>query len=720
METLKILIYGDIDINIIDGSSIWITSIINVLSINSNIKIDYLLKKTIRNNTVINSIYDIQKIYIIDPFSKFNIKGNKLTPNQASKCIELLDNKNKYDCIIVRGIDICREICKKEALRKKIISYVIPEKNNKTATSISNQEKEKLIYIYNNSKYIFSQTEESKELFKKVLNINSDEKFILLPPMIPEVNKEELKFKNKKNRLIYSGKFSEKWNSYRILKACQKIIENDASISLTVICNKFHKDIEDKEDEILDILENGENINWIPGVSRTEVFDIMKEHDIGIAWRSEEIDNDNSVELSTKVLEYASLGIPVILKRTKLHENLFGKDYPLFIEDDENDFINKINLALYDNEIYIKCSYRVYNSVKKYAFKEVYKSIHLKLWSLKKDKINLVFAGHDMKFIDKFIEYCKNSNKYSIRIDQWQGHNKHDMEYSKECLEWADIIFCEWGLGNAKWYSNNKREYQKLIVRIHKQEIRTDYFKAYNVNNIDYVICITPYMFEEISKIMNIPREKIRMVFNYIDCNYFNKTKITGCEYNLGIVGICPKIKRLDLAVDILEKLCEKDSRYKLYIKGKQPKEYTWLWKNEDERIYYENLLDRISQSKYKDNIIFDGFGSDLDEWYRKIGFLLSTSDLEGSHVSVAEGMASGCVPIIFNWNGADTIYQNDYICNNENKAIELIDKNRNSIGSENLKNYSKVNFDINKVFNEIENLMIFTESQGDIYAKWN
>src|ERR1700722_14079729 len=53
--------------------------------------------------------------------------------------------------------------------------------------------------------------------------------------------------------------------------------------------------------------------------------------DIGMGWRHPSL--DASLELSTKVLEYGLLGLPVILNRTPMHEELLGADYPLFARD---------------------------------------------------------------------------------------------------------------------------------------------------------------------------------------------------------------------------------------------------------------------------------------------------------------------------------------------------------------------------------------------------
>ena len=45
-----------------------------------------------------------------------------------------------------------------------------------------------------------------------------------------------------------------------------------------------------------------------------------------------------------------------------------------------------------------------------------------------------------------------------------------------------------------------------------------------------------------------------------------------------------PARKRLDLALDLLEELLQHDARYTLKVVGKNPEEYGWLMKRDDER----------------------------------------------------------------------------------------------------------------------------------------
>ena len=59
---------------------------------------------------------------------------------------------------------------------------------------------------------------------------------------------------------------------------------------------------------------------------------------------------------------------------------------------------------------------------------------------------------------------------------------------------------------------------------------------------------------------------------------------------------------------------------------------------------------------------MFDRFGPDVASWLRRIGFVLSTSDDESFHLAPAEGMASGAVPALLPWPGAETIYDPRWI----------------------------------------------------------
>src|SRR5690606_6002199 len=58
----------------------------------------------------------------------------------------------------------------------------------------------------------------------------------------------------------------------------------------------------------------------------------------------------------------------------------------------------------------------------------------------------MLIAGHDLKFI---LPIEKKISKYfDIRYDKWVSHTEHNEDQSLKLLDWAEIIWCEWMLGN--------------------------------------------------------------------------------------------------------------------------------------------------------------------------------------------------------------------------------------------------------------------------------
>jgi glycosyltransferase involved in cell wall biosynthesis len=139
------------------------------------------------------------------------------------------------------------------------------------------------------------------------------------------------------------------------------------------------------------------------------------------------------------------------------------------------------------------------------------------------------------------------------------------------------------------------------------------------------------------------------LIFNYVKSNMFKELpKCEDNKFNIGIMGILPKIKRLDIAIDIIEMMIKKDKRYKLYILGKWYTDWNGTKNNQTEIAYFKSIEQRIKLNKLSEHVIFEEFTDSPDIWLQKIGYLLSVSDVEGSHQAVAEAMATGTIPFIY------------------------------------------------------------------------
>ncbi|WAP52910.1 glycosyltransferase [Arthrobacter sp. ATA002] len=288
-------------------------------------------------------------------------------------------------------------------------------------------------------------------------------------------------------------------------------------------------------------------------------------------------------------------------------------------------------------------------------------------------KKNVLVAGHDLKFAQGIITELE-SQGHTVLIDRWQGHSEHDEEVSRRLLAESDIIFCEWTLGNAVWYSRNKLPNQRLVTRLHLQEINTKYLTQIAKSAVDRFIFVGQHIADIAFRDFGLPVSKSAVVPNYVPVDRLRRDKTDDARFNIGIVGTVPQRKRLDVALDVLEMLRKQDGRYKLFVKGKNATDYPWMKDRPEEMAFYEEQDRRISADPLlNDAVFFDGHGEDMDKWYEKIGTVLSVSDFESFHLTIADGAASGAVPATLAWDGADQIYPSGWIHASVPEMVEAI-----------------------------------------------
>jgi glycosyltransferase involved in cell wall biosynthesis len=288
-------------------------------------------------------------------------------------------------------------------------------------------------------------------------------------------------------------------------------------------------------------------------------------------------------------------------------------------------------------------------------------------------KARILISGHDFRFLKPLLDQWVTNPAYETRIEEHRSHEITEPQKCQEMLKQTDIVFCEWCLGNAVWYAKHKEPRQRLIVRLHSQELRLPFLEQVAWDRVDRVIFICPlHMNLMVQRYPELAAKSI-LIYNPIDCKALDKPKLFGAEFNLGFLGMCPQLKAPHLAVELLRRLKCIDRRYILFFKGKRPVDYPWLMKRREEREYYDKFFQEIDGSDYRNSVVFEDFDTDVAEWFPKIGFILSTSEREGSHQAVAEGMASGSLPIIRNWAGADHLYPDRFVFSTLDKAVELL-----------------------------------------------
>ncbi|WP_115788797.1 glycosyltransferase [Arthrobacter silvisoli] len=289
-------------------------------------------------------------------------------------------------------------------------------------------------------------------------------------------------------------------------------------------------------------------------------------------------------------------------------------------------------------------------------------------------KQTVLVAGHDLKFAGGIVEELKHRG-HTVVFDQWRDHNKHDPQQSEALLKSADVVFCEWGLGNALWYSKNKLPHQRLVLRVHSQEIFRPYLKDVAFSAVDSVVFVGRHIADIAVRDHNVPSKKALIVPNPVNPAGEEQAKDDDHRFHLGLVGIVPAQKHLDRALDVLKALRAKDNRYRLFVKGKRPEEFAWMAKRPEEMRFYEEQYARIAEDPdLAGGVTFDPHGNDMAEWYAKIGVVLSVSDFESFHLTLADGAMNGAVPASLAWPGADQIYPTSWLAASVDEMVQHIE----------------------------------------------
>lgn len=699
----KILIYGDLDLNVIDGSSIWLVNLAKLLLEDKDNYVDILLKKRIRSHILVSEIekrYRIRILYVKDYIDHITEVG----PGNIVKVLTAIDKLRDYSCMIIRGTQVMERVAASEIV-DKVIPYLTDFCHDRN--QIPEEQKIFLKDLYRKVQAYFVQTEAMREYLKDVLGVDGRKFHVLYPVVFP--GKAE---KKEEKTIVYAGKIAKNWNITELLDIMERLQKEDPRIRLHFIGNKVNADLADRKKEIFDRLKNAENIIYHGALPHSETEQITKRCCLGYSFRSTEVDHDQSLEVSVKLLEYCHGGIPVLLRKTRMHTAILGEDYPLFAESEE-ECVDTILKVFRDPGLWERAAACLTRSAQKFSVDNIYAGIRKAFSAYPMKKMRLLVSGHDLKFLKALFPYFESV--FSLEVQELDEYMEFSPGEAERYLKRADVIWCEWLLTSAQWYSNHVYPHQSLFIRAHRFEAMRGYGKKLNINRVSKVITVSYYWFEEFMRRFRIPAEKCTVVDNFIDTGKYVKEKEPDSRFHLALIGALPKRKGLERAVRLLKLLKAEDLRYCLHVPGKRPEEFPNTWNVPEEREYYEHVYRLIEAEGLEDSVTFDGW-VEMPEFLKQIGYVLSLSDAnfpESFHVTPFEGMASGAVAAALRWDGIEYIYPEEVIVDTVEEAAAYISSlNGNPAAyaeaAERGREYVRENYDIEPVWKQIRDLLEF------------
>lgn len=669
----RALVYGDVDLNMIDGSAIWAQGTVQALA-RAGCEVTLVLKAPVRTGRLVDPLRAVPGVTVRSPHAEGMFDG-VMVPRHAATILARIDAEEQggFDLVVVRGRRVAGRLSM-GPLAGRLWTYLtdVPQ----SAAEFTASAKAELRRIADASRVLLCQTEELRGFLEGAVPATAG-KSVLFPPVVVLPDGLEPRPAEAPHgralRLVYTGKFAPRWNTYEMTSLPRLLAVRGVDAELHMIGDKIHDDPADPgfASRMRTALETGEGVVWHGGHPRAEAMRLTAACDVGLSWRDAGM--DASLELSTKVLECGTLGVPVVLNRTPMHERLLGADYPLFAAT-EADVLDALTLIGKNPDVFTLAVERCRAAAAGFTLdaaadrlrtylSQVFPEPSEAVLSVKSRPLRVGVAGHDLKFFSRLLDYLRSRPDMEIRVDHWAALKAHDEKRSRALADWADVVVCEWCGPNALWYARHKRPGQRLLVRLHRFELYAAWPRQLKIDAVDRVICVSPHYNALTRETTGWPAEKVVTVPNWVDDAQFDRDKLPGAEHHLGMIGIAPSRKRLDLALDVLEELRRDDPRFTLFVKSKLPWEYWWIWQKDEERAHYENVFRRVRRSRLlSGGVVFDTYGRDVASWLRRVGFVLSTSDDESFHLAPAEGMASGAVPALLPWPGAETVYDTRWI----------------------------------------------------------
>jgi FkbM family methyltransferase len=324
----NIAVYGDVNLNIVDGSAIWAASLAETLA-GDDVHVLLLLKARIKRTVVLAPLLDLApRVQLVEPPVR---ESEVLAPAQAVAEIAALAAAYPLRAVVLRGLQVCDEATRVAALRGRIWAYLtdIPQR----ADEMDDATRARIASIIGHSEFVLCQTPQMEAYLQRLFPAAVGRTRIL-PPMIPAAGTASRGTPAAGPfRVAYAGKFAPRWGIDEMFAAHAALRASHPDAELHVYGDKIHQSADAPEfrDAVQARLQGGNGVVWHGAVDRgTLVRELATMHACW-AFRDPAFERE-CLELSTKALEYASLRVPVILARGAVNESVFGVDYPLFAD----------------------------------------------------------------------------------------------------------------------------------------------------------------------------------------------------------------------------------------------------------------------------------------------------------------------------------------------------------------------------------------------------
>jgi glycosyltransferase involved in cell wall biosynthesis len=136
-----------------------------------------------------------------------------------------------------------------------------------------------------------------------------------------------------------------------------------------------HPDDPAYQKRLAETLDSTPGVVWHGSLSREATMAMLAEGGVALnLWDYRYGPRMNDLVVSTKLLDYAAVGIPIVLTRTSAQEDILGRDYPLFV-DEVDEALPVLRRVLADPAVYRAAAERTYAASRRFTTEAIHELI---------------------------------------------------------------------------------------------------------------------------------------------------------------------------------------------------------------------------------------------------------------------------------------------------------------------------------------------------------
>lgn len=678
---MKVAILAEQNFNLIDGSTIWLLNVCKLMALLPDLQVTVLLSHRLTDRILADEVPPALRLVDAAEIGRTTGRGGeKLEPETLTRNLrDWEEAEGRFDRIFVRGEAYLTALLDDPGFRPRIVGYApgaIPDLSRPEPGWLVQGRAARIPFVV--------QSGPAKQAMESLFDYPAHVVHVVPPIVFHDADEAPPARDPGRSVLCYSGKIDLHYGLDWLLALARRLPDvpplpgttgatAGLRLGVSLIAGKDtwrsrYPDFFREMDRFRADIAAGRlpHVTLASGLPHAEAKARMAGADF--AWCLRHARYDDVIEISTKIVEFCTAGVVPILNDTALNRALFGDDYPYLIDILAGDAEARA-IALLQSKgspDHARALARIAGVAARFSAPALAGALGRAIRghdgpaaaALTAGPRRVHLATHDAKFLRQFLDRLQGEPQVALSHEPWASTVKPVA--TPGAPAGTDTVFCEWACGNAVWHSHNKRPGTKLIVRLHRFEAFRDFPARVNWAAVDALIVVSDHFRDLMAGQYGVDPARIHVLPQYIDWHQLQRPKLPEARFTLGLVGINPfDHKRFDRAIDFVAALRARDPRFRLAVRSVMPWQIGWVWnKDAADRARFTAVFRRIATDPLLSGAVrFDPAGPDMEEWYRGIGTILSSSDSEGCHTSVMEAMASGAHAVVHDWPGAQGLF---------------------------------------------------------------